>query len=110
MRRSVGSSDKYYACIGVDFSHSYLGIKYIKLVPVLAMAISDGGSSAGGGYYLELSLGVEFGSTLAKMRLGAPTSMARMRLWLAIPAAQLCSIPRIINVQSSFVSFCIAGL
>ena len=47
---------------------------------------------------------------LARMRLRAPTSMARMQIWLAIPAAQLCSRPRIIDTQSSSERFVLAGL
>ena len=48
MRRYAGSADGDFECVGVIFAHSALGVKYVKLAPVSAIAVSDGGSSAGG--------------------------------------------------------------
>ena len=45
MRRFASSDDKDFACIVVDGA---LGVNYIELAPVSAIAVSDGGSSDGG--------------------------------------------------------------
>ena len=36
------------SALGLMFAHGDLGIKYIELAPVSAIAVSDGGSSSGG--------------------------------------------------------------